>query len=257
MEITGSATRVNGALLPRPEQLDEELRHGRLAYLFTRRYLEKWSRLRETFPEKGRLADFPAVHVEIGCGRAKNLINLSPQQPHTLYIGTERDNHRFQAASRRAERLARPNLLILRRDVVPLVAFNFPDSTVDEYDLFYPDPWPRYRHRRRRWYRHPFVLELLRTLKQGGSIRLTSDRLFYVQEAAWMFGVYLNCRLELLEHVQVHSNRTHFESKYLQQGRRLYELVVRKTGDPPADVVELQPARNRVCTAGENPWGRG
>jgi|GEM_PF-3111295 len=257
MEISTAPLRVNQALLPRAGQIDEELREGRLDYLFNRRYLDKWSRRQETFPEEACLTDWPFVHVEIGCGRAKNLLQLAPRHPHVLHVGIERNSRRFQAASRRADQLARSNLIILRRDVIPLVAFNFPDAVVDTYDIFYPDPWPRYRHRRRRWYRHPFVLELMRTLKPAGVIRLTSDRLFYVQEAAWMFSTYLNCRLELLAEVPDGSGRTHFEIKYLRQGRRLYEVVARKMGPPAAGNAGLQPRCGDDRRATENFRGRG
>jgi tRNA G46 methylase TrmB len=140
---------------------------------------------------------------------------------------------------------------------VPLIAFNFKDESVDQYDIFYPDPWPRYRHRRRRWHRHPLVLELLRTLKSDGRLRLTSDRLFYIQEAAWMLVVCLRCRIERLVQVPPQSDRTHFEVKYLNQGRVLFELVVRKTSVPPAGPSEICRTLDRLRETGMYPWERG
>jgi tRNA (guanine-N(7)-)-methyltransferase len=247
---------VNVALLPDPKRLDEELFHARFDYLFNRRYLDKWSCERESLPEKELLTEFQAIHVEIGCGRARNLLRLAPLHPHVLFMGIERDNRRYQAAQKRADSLGARNLIILRRDIVPLVAFNFEPARVDQYDLFYPDPWPRYRHRRRRWYRHPVVLELLRTLRMEGRLRMTSDRLFYIQEAAWMLSVCLGCRLERLAEVPQHADRTHFEVKYLRQGRKLFELVVRRATALPANPAEISHILDHLHTKGLNPWER-
>ena len=209
--------------------VDDELREEGLPYLHQRKYLAKWSLLKETFPEFDRIRPWPRLHVEVGCGRALHLLELAPRNPDTFFLGIERVARRFRAASRRAEAAGVPNLLIVRRDVIPLVAFNFADNCVDRYDFFYPDPWPRHRHRRRRWYRHPFILEILRTLKPGGTLFFTSDQPAYVQEAAWLLVHRMGCGLVRLAPVSPESRRTHFEIKYLAQGRPLYELELRKS----------------------------
>jgi len=218
----------DGERLLNPECMDEELRQESLDYLFETRYLCKWSPQTEGFSQLYMIVNASAVHVDVGCGRARHLIQTAPRHPDTLFIGVERNNKRFQKAENRRNKMNLDNLLIVRRDVIPLISFNFPDQCVDRYDFFYPDPWPRYRHRRRRWYRHPFIIQILRTLKVNGTLCITSDRFFYVQEAAWTLTRFLKCDLSAFHRIPEESHRTNFEIKYLKQGRRLFEIRLRK-----------------------------
>lgn len=213
-----------------PNLVDEEIREGDLAYLFGREYLRQWSPARETFTGMDEMRQWPRLQVEVGCGRARHLLVTAAREPAAFFLGIERVADRFRTAERRWRESGLRNLRIVRRDVIPLVAFNFPNGCVDRYEFYYPDPWPRRRHRRRRWYRHPFIVDLLRTLKPGGTILFTSDQARYVHEAAWLLTRRLGCELSRLAPVSPESDRTHFEIKYLAQGRRLVEVELRKPG---------------------------
>lgn len=209
--------------------LRERFPQGFPGFLAGDRYLCKWSREEEAFPAWDGVAAWPRLHVEIGCGKALGLVERAGREPETFHLGIERCAERFRAALRRAERAALPNLRVVRRDAVPLIAFNFPESAVDRFEFLYPDPWPKAGHAGRRWHLHPFVTTLVRVLKPGGSLLVASDREGYVREAAAVYSL-LGMRLVRLGTVSPGSRRSHFEVKYLARGMTLHETVLVKPG---------------------------
>lgn len=192
------------------------------------RYLEKWPRESERFLDIEGLLAWPALHVEAGCGRGLQLLESARNQPLCFHLGIERNHSRFQTARERIGRSGLHNIMVVKRDIIPLVAFNFPGGSVQQYDFYYPDPWPRHRHRRRRWHRHPFMREIDRSLRPGGTLRFTSDQAFYLREAAWLLFHRFGYSILELGPVPAGRSRTHFEIKYLAQGRLLWEGVFQK-----------------------------
>lgn len=217
---------------PGDRWVGEDLRGDDLRRMFQRRYLECWDPRRERLPDSSPLFCRPRLHVEVGCGRALLLQRLALADSGTLYLGVDRAAAPLRAADRRLGGGWPDNLLLWHRDVVPLVAFLLPDESVDRYEFRCPDPWPARRHRRRRWYWQPAMLEFLRTLRTGGELLFTSDRLPYIQEAAWLLTGRLGCALVSSGPLPLGGGDTHFEIKYLAQGRAVHRLVVRKTGPP-------------------------
>ncbi len=214
------------------EKVDLDIVSGRFNHLFQKEFLKEWKKENELF--ENELNWFKNARyrvVEIGCGKGRFLISEAEKNPDKKYIGFEIVNKRFKVAVKRAEDKNLKNLLIVRRHAIPVISFNFPDNFVDEYFFLYPDPWPKRRHRRRRWYFNPFFLEILRTTKLGGKITIATDNEHYINEAYYMFNnVY---RLEVNEFRKIPKNfkRTHFEEKFLKRGLILYEIVGKKVYD--------------------------
>jgi tRNA G46 methylase TrmB len=112
-----------------------------------------------------------------------------------------------------------------------------PDARIDRTYILYPCPWPKTAHRRNRWYLHPIMPHLVRTLKPGGRLVWASDQEFYIDEAR--FVCESRYGLEVLAHGAISPNpyndleafpggRTKFERTFLEGGQPCYELVVRK-----------------------------
>ncbi len=220
------------ALAAEQERLRRELFPGGFpGYLGSERYLCKWKPEAEPFPEREAVFSRPRLHVEIGCGKGLGLAEKAAAEEDAFFLGIDRCAERFRAAAARAGVSGAGNLLVVRRDAVPLVAFHFPPSSVDAFDFLYPDPWPKAAHAKRRWHLHPFALRLVRTLKPGGTLHVASDRPGYVLEAAAAYTL-LGLALERLGPVPPGSRRSHFEVKYLARGMTLCETTLRK---PVAD----------------------
>jgi tRNA (guanine-N7-)-methyltransferase len=67
------------------------------------------------------------------------------------------------------------NVRVIVRDAAEAVPELLPDASFDAVDLFFPDPWPKKRHHKRRLVQPPFVAQIARVLKPGGLLHIATD----------------------------------------------------------------------------------
>ena len=90
------------------------------------------------------------VEVEIGIGKGRFLLAVAEARPGVRLLGVEWANEYLRVAEARAEKRGLENVRFVRADARELVARSIPDASVDAYYVFYPDPWPKKRHHKRR-----------------------------------------------------------------------------------------------------------
>ncbi len=123
----------------------------------------------EVFGSEGR------VEVEIGIGKGKFLLAVAAARPDAHHLGVEWANEYLRIAESRAEKRGLENIRFVRVDARELVARGIPNASVDTYYVFYPDPWPKKRHHKRRFLQLSTVEHLARTLKPGGGLHVATD----------------------------------------------------------------------------------
>ena len=121
------------------------------------------------------------VALEIGFGGGEHLHHESGRAVTIGHIGVEPFVNGMATLLRSVEREPRPNLRLHDDDAAALLDW-LPPRSLDRIDLFYPDPWPKKRHWKRRFVQDRSVAAIARVLKQGGSFRFASDIPDYV---AW------------------------------------------------------------------------
>ncbi|MEW9835500.1 tRNA (guanine(46)-N(7))-methyltransferase TrmB [Mesorhizobium marinum] len=124
-------------------------------------------------------ADVSAVRLEIGFGGGEHLLNEATGHPAAGFIGVEpfvNSMAKMMAAQAQA-RLA--NLRVYDDDATRLLDW-LPDASLDGIDLFYPDPWPKKKHWKRRFVSPVNLARFHRVLKPGGLFRFASDIESYV-----------------------------------------------------------------------------
>jgi tRNA (guanine-N7-)-methyltransferase len=124
---------------------------------------------RETFGN-----DAP-VEIEIGIGKGRFLLACAETRPEVNHLGVEWANKYLRIAESRALRRGLENVRFVRVDAVELVCRAVPDASVHAYYVFYPDPWPKKRHQKRRFLRRECVDHLARTLVPGGALHVATD----------------------------------------------------------------------------------
>ncbi len=140
-------------------------------------------------PDEG-LLDLPAlfgrvapVTLEIGFGSGDALASMAATAPDENFIGIE--VHR-PGVGRLLQRLAAEgleNVRVSTRDAVEVLEHQIPDASLDRVLVYFPDPWPKKRHHKRRLIQPPFVTLLARKLTPGGLLHLATDWMPY---AEWM-----------------------------------------------------------------------
>lgn len=127
----------------------------------------------------GRVAP---VSLEIGFGNGDNLATLAALHPERSYLGVEVHEPGIGHLLLRLEREQLTNVRIARHDAVEVLAHWLPDASLDEVLVFFPDPWPKKRHHKRRLVQPPFLAALARVTAPGARLYLATDWAPYAQQ---------------------------------------------------------------------------
>src|SRR6266849_4326688 len=172
------------------------------------------------------------VEVEIGPGKGAFLLALARNHPERNFFGVEFTKRRAFRLASLIERDGPTNALVIHADITCLVQTMIWPASVAAYHLYFPDPWWKPRHHRRRLFRDDFAVALTRTLTSGGTIFLASYVQAYFAEIVRQFATIPELTQFPWERDQVTRKGkpilTDFERKYREEGRPIFYAGVRK-----------------------------
>ena len=120
--------------------------------------------------------------LEIGFGIGEVIGNLAESHPDIDYLGIEVHRPGVGRLLLRAAQAGVRNLRVICHDAVEVLKHNLRDDSLDEILVFFPDPWHKKRHHKRRLIDPPFVAMLAAKLRSGGMLRLATDWQDYAQQ---------------------------------------------------------------------------
>jgi len=173
------------------------------------------------------------VHIEIGTGKATFLLNQAKIQTDVNFLGIEQANKYYRYAVDRIGRGGLTNVRIVRTDATTFLANFVPDNSIDCFHIYFPDPWPKRRHHKRRFFCPPNLEHLLRCLKAKGRIRIATDHADYFEQIKQLITDNRG-KLQKIEFLPAaganpgEDTGTNYERKYLKDRRPIYTLAVRK-----------------------------
>ena len=168
------------------------------------------------------------VEIEIGSGKGTFLLARAAARPELNLLGVEYARAYCHYAADRVRRTGLPNVRLLRAEAGHFFRVALAPVSVWRVHVYFPDPWPKRRHHRRRLIQPSFIAELRRTLRPGGQLICTTDHLSYflqiqrVVRAAKGFARIFSSRSTDLGG---RSAMTNFERKYAAQGRVFYSIA--------------------------------
>ncbi|MEX2163062.1 MAG: tRNA (guanosine(46)-N7)-methyltransferase TrmB [Sulfuricaulis sp.] len=115
------------------------------------------------------------VILEIGFGNGEALLASAKAHPDMNYLGIEVHRPGVGGLLRHLEAEALDNVRIILADAKDVLAKHIPDGSLAAMQLFFPDPWPKKRHHKRRLVQPDFAALMARKLKPGGYIHLATD----------------------------------------------------------------------------------
>ena len=121
------------------------------------------------------------VVLEIGFGMGETTATIAAAQPHVDFLGVEMHLPGVGALLRRLDEAKLANVRIVRADAVDVVAMIRSDSLAGIH-VYFPDPWPKKRHHKRRLLQAPFVHDLAMRLAPGGYLHVATDWAPYADE---------------------------------------------------------------------------
>ena len=115
------------------------------------------------------------VVIEIGFGMGESTLKIARENPDVNYLGIEVFLYGFSKLLANAAKENLKNLKLMRFDAVQVLRDMVPDNSVDGFHLFFPDPWQKKRHHKKRLIQVPFATLLASKLKKGGYIYCVTD----------------------------------------------------------------------------------
>ncbi|MDM8565791.1 tRNA (guanosine(46)-N7)-methyltransferase TrmB [Candidatus Halobeggiatoa sp. HSG11] len=169
-------------------------------------------------------------HLEIGFGNGDALIAMAESHPEHDYIGVDVYTPGIGHLLIKIEAAQLTNVKVIQADAVEVLRNNLPSSCLDAIYLFFPDPWPKKRHHKRRLIQSNFVNLLAKRIKPGGKLHLATDWENYAQH---MLAV-LEAEPEFINYTNGFSQRpserplTKFEQRGLRLGHGIWDLLYKR-----------------------------
>ncbi len=127
------------------------------------------------------------LEVELGCGDASFLVEHARRQPARNFIGVERLLGRLQKLERKGRRAGLTNVRGLRIESAYCLRHLLPANSVAALHIYFPDPWPKKKHRRHRLINEAFPALARNVLAQGGCVFLRTDDADYFEQMTGVF----------------------------------------------------------------------
>ncbi len=164
--------------------------------------------------------------VELGFGKGRYLLGSASAMPGRPFLGVEIVSKYFRLAVRRAAARRLDNLILLRGEALYLISTLLPAAMARTVHIYFPDPWPKSRHHRRRLL-DPRTVDLVLSLLEPSSGRLcfATDHLEYGEAVVETLERHPAVEVERLVGGWPEGPRTNYEAKFEERGRHILRLV--------------------------------
>jgi tRNA (guanine-N7-)-methyltransferase len=167
--------------------------------------------LAEVFPEPQPL------EVELGCGDASFLVEFARRNPGTNFIGVERLLGRISKLDKKGHRAELKNLRGVRIESAYFLQYLLPPKSISALHVYFPDPWPKKRHRKNRLINESLPALARAALAPGGKVYLRTDDADYFAQMTEVFRADKNFS-EIETPVELAELLTDFEREFNARG---------------------------------------
>lgn len=126
------------------------------------------------------------LEVDLGCGNGRFLLEYGQSFPELGLLGVERTRVFAEKGANRAVRLGVGNVRVVVAPAEQVLFEWFAPGSVHGVHMYFPDPWPKRRHHRRRMLQPAVAARVAEVLRPGGLFRIKTD---HAEKAAWIAGV--------------------------------------------------------------------
>ncbi len=171
------------------------------------------------FPEAKEL------EIEIGCGKGNFSAEYGEKNPHKRILGIDHEASIAFYAANRILKKKLSNVKIIYGDAFYLFRDFLPENSVSAFHMYFPDPWPKKRHHKRRLFKGDFLKEVRRVAKPGAHFYWGTDFKGYHEEALEIGSQFDWFQILEKEAAPTQGICTNFEKKYLKEGRPIYRSL--------------------------------
>ena len=172
------------------------------------------------------------VVLEIGFGNGETLVEQAATSPDKNFIGIEVHEPGVGHCLLKADEAGIDNLRVVMHDAIEVLARQVPTGSLSRVNLYFPDPWPKKRHHKRRIVQGAFVDRLAGLLADRGTLHIATDWANYAEhiDAVFSRSDRFSCR-ERREHggeAPLDRPQTKFERRGLRKGHRIVDWCFEK-----------------------------
>ena len=169
------------------------------------------------------------LELEIGSGKGAFLMQMAGAFPDRNFIGIEWANAYARYAADRFRRHGIDNVRIVHAEAIWWLRIHVADDALDALHIYFPDPWPKSRHHKRRLIQPPFLHQALRVLKPHACLNIVTDHAEYFTHIRTTLTEFRHFSLIAFESPLRAVGRnflvgTNFEKKYAAENRPFYSI---------------------------------
>jgi len=168
------------------------------------------------------------VEMEIGMGKGTFITDQAKARPEINFLGIEWARWYWRYCSDRLRRNQCLNARTVRAEANFFVTEFVQDQSLSVMHIYFPDPWPKARHHKRRLIQEPFLRQVERVLVPSGQLRIVTDHQEYFEQIE---PILKNSKLTVIDYRRPGSANegefvgTNFERKYKREGRPFYAIA--------------------------------
>ncbi|MDV6347330.1 tRNA (guanosine(46)-N7)-methyltransferase TrmB [Nitrosomonas sp. Is35] len=168
--------------------------------------------------------------LEIGFGMGESTATIAQSHPENDYLGIEVHTPGVGSLLNQIEQLELMNLRIIQHDAVEVLQYMLPTACLDGVHIFFPDPWPKARHHKRRLIQPDLTARLCSHLKPGGYIHAATDWEDYAEQILHVLGQETQLGNTAADYAPRPDYRplTKFEQRGIKLGHGVWDLIFRK-----------------------------
>lgn len=162
--------------------------------------------------------------LEVGFGNGDSLIQMAISQPQINFIGIEVHQPGVGSLLNKIAQFKLTNLRVYQEDAVEVLAHSIPSDSLVKIQIFFPDPWPKKRHHKRRLIQPDFVTLLQSRLQVGGQVHIATDWQDYKDHILNVFSNHPGWD-SVIYHDKNECQAFRIKTKFEKRGQRLgYEI---------------------------------
>jgi len=165
--------------------------------------------------------------LEIGFGMGETTAAIAQAHPQNDYLAIEVHTPGVGSLLKQIGEMNLANIRIIQHDAVEVLRDMLSDNTLDGVHIFFPDPWHKARHNKRRLIQTPFITQLAQKLKPGGYIHVATDWQNYAEQVLAVLSAepLLQNTAEDYAPRPAYRPLTKFEQRGLRLGHGVWDLV--------------------------------
>ena len=173
--------------------------------------------------------DAPRI-VEIGFGMGDSTATIALAQPKNDYLALEVHTPGVGNLLKLIDAQRLSNIRVIQHDAVEVLRDMLGEATLDGVHIFFPDPWHKARHNKRRLIQAPFITQLVQKLRPGGYLHVATDWQNYAEQILTVLSAepLLENTVENYAPRPAYRPLTKFEQRGIRLGHEVWDLVFRR-----------------------------